>query len=249
MLKANSIAYSIMISIVVGVFCYCFIAMSGYSRMHQERLFTHNELVSENASAMHYFLGKVETLRSTDAGNVLDNKGVQSKGEIFPWGFYDVLITESVFKKDTITRAALVGAKQQEQSLGLYLPDANKALFMVGDAKIVGTAYLPKRGIKQGYISSNSYRTSTLLEGVTHHSNSILPALRSFPLAYELANTKKVYMEELADTLAIYNTFRDPTLVIETNSNELSGKNYSGNIALKAKDSIFIRKNTKDKKQ
>ncbi|MBP2832835.1 hypothetical protein J8281_11620 [Aquimarina sp. U1-2] len=242
MIKAGSIAYAILICIVVGIFCYSLLAMSGYSRVYTTMLDTYTEVFSTNASAQAYFLSKVEDIEEKQHTVDIFEDGISSSGIVKPWGFYKVLLTSSIFKKDTIQRAVLIGQRLKEENQALYLSDASKPLFMVGKAKITGTAYLPKSGIKAGYISSNAYRDSKYLVGSKRVSKTSLPKIDNVNFGYD-QEVKTIQLQELKDDVLMYNDFFQKTVVVISDTTILERKKLSGNIIITSKDSIYVKKN------
>ncbi len=244
MIKASSIAYAIVISLLVGIFCYSLLVMSGYAKMHQTVLFSDTELITTNESAENYFLGRIEAMNTEQHQHTVDlfENGITSSGVVKRWGFYEVLTTSSTFKKDTVKRSTLIGVVQQKNNLALYLSDASKALFVVGKSSITGNVFLPKRGIKQAYISSSSYRTSNFLKGTKSIAKVTLPQIVSFEEGFESANSRILNSEEIKDILVFHNPFTNPTVTIVHDAIKLEKKNFSGNIILTSKDSIYIRK-------
>ncbi|WAC02713.1 hypothetical protein N7U66_03315 [Lacinutrix neustonica] len=214
MLKAGSIAYAIFICIVVGIFCYSLVIMSSYSRIHQTMLLTYTELISNNESAQHYFLNHIDTLEEEDTSTDLFDNGIMSSAVVLPWGFYKVLLTASRFKNDTIRQSMLIGEKQEDNALALYLTDNSKALFMVDDAQILGNVFLPKKGIKEGYITSNAYRNTKYLSGSKSVSKSSLREIN--PSVFDYANQEldRMNYKELKDSVRYYQSFFEKTLVI-----------------------------------
>ncbi len=241
MIKAGSIAYAILICIVVGIFCYALLLMSGYSRIYTRMLDTHSEVLANNESAQQYFLGKVDEIQEKPMTTDLFENGITSVATIKPWGFYKILLTTSYFKKDTIQRTALIGQWQKEEDLALYLSDASKPLFMVEKAKITGDAFLPKAGIKSGYITSNAYRDTKYLVGAKRVSKASLPKIDHMNFGYDEA-VRQIQLEDLTDDVMLYNGFHKETLIVESDTIVLENKRLSGNIVIKSKDSIYIKK-------
>lgn len=242
MIKAGSIAYAILICIVVGIFCYSLILMSGYSKIHQNMLDAHAELISNNASAQEYFLSKIENIEEKKISMDVFDNGIVSSGIVKPWGFYKILMTTSVFKKDTIQRFALIGQWQKEDGVALYLSDASRPLFMVEKAKITGNVFLPKAGIKAGYITSNAYRDTKFLLGTKRNSKTSLPKIDNIDFAYDTDDIYRMDLKEVEDNVPLYNSFGKRTLVIESDTLVMNNKKLSGNIVMKFKDSIYIKK-------
>ncbi|GAA4272072.1 hypothetical protein GCM10022258_13660 [Aquimarina gracilis] len=214
--------------------------MSGYSRVYTTMLDTHAELLVNNESAQEFFLGKVDDIEEKEITIDLFENGITSLGVIKPWGFYKVLHTTSVFKKDSVKRTALIGQWQKDDNLALYLSDASKPLFMVEKAKIIGNAALPKSGIKAGYITSNAYRDTKYLQGSKRVSKTSLPKIDYLDFGYGDVRTTR--LNEVKDHTRLYNAFDKQTLVVETDTIVLENKVLTGNIVIKSKDSIYIKK-------
>ncbi|GGX27306.1 hypothetical protein GCM10007384_30830 [Aquimarina muelleri] len=206
-------------------------------------LFTYVELISNNTSAQEYFLGKVKELKQEDITIDLFDNGIVSLGSIKPWGFYDVLTTKSIFKKDTIIQVALIGQKRNKDTIALYLTDNNKALFMVEKAKITGDVFLPKAGIKAGYITASSYRKDNFLLGSKKNSRTKLPNMNTSVFTYEPDEAVRVTFEDITSTSMYYNSYANKTIVIEVDEITIRNKKLSGNIILESRDSIYIKKN------
>jgi len=242
MIKAGSIANAILICIVVGVFCYALLMMSSYAKIHQTMLFTYTELISNNESAQQYFLQKVDAIEDQNTTVDLFDNGILSSASIKPWGLYQVLVTESIFKKDTIRQSVLIGENQEDDRLALYLTDNSKALFMVDKAKIKGNVFIPKKGIKPGYITTNAYRNTRFLSGSKSASKTKLPEIKAAIFNFENQEIDKINVGELKDTITYYQSFTENTLFIDVKEIKLQQKYLSGNIVLEAKDSIYIKK-------
>lgn len=243
MVKAGSIAYALFICVLVGIFCYSLLLMSGYAKIHQTLLSNHLELIDTNVSAQNYFLGKINELEREDITIDLFENDISATGAIKPWGFYKVLATMTTLKKDTIFKAALIGERKKNDNTALYLSDSGKALFMVDNARITGDAYIPKHGIKQGYITSNAYKNVTYLKGSKIVAKANLPKAVLTDFYNSNQKIKEIDVAEIKDSIHVYNSFSNPTLRILTNIIPLDHKHLSGNIILKSKDSIFIKNN------
>jgi hypothetical protein len=242
MIKAGSLYYAIMICVLVGICCAAFMLTSHYSRMHSMILQSHTELLTTNHSAGNYFLGRVDRLNNSSESLDLFDNGIESNGNITNWGFYKVLKVSSVFKNDTVVSHSLLGEKSKPQS-ALYLVDNDKPLQMVGKAKIKGDAYLPKKGIKKGYITTQSFSSYTFLEGNKLRSDNKLPTLKGIFAKPDTLYTKKLHLEEIENDDVIYQSFNEKTLEVKVNTFSMSSKTILGNVVISSKDSLFITRN------
>ena len=121
MIKAGSMAYAVLICITVAIFCYAFLLISGYAKMHQTILFTYAEVIANNESVQQYALQKVPEIQEEPLDIDLFENGINSTVTIKPWGFYQVMCAQTIFKKDTIQQASLIGQYREDKKLALYL--------------------------------------------------------------------------------------------------------------------------------
>ncbi|WP_298487861.1 hypothetical protein [uncultured Maribacter sp.] len=244
MIKAGSLYYAIIICVLVGVCCAAFMLTSHYSKMHGIILQTQSELLNTNTSGIQYFLNKVNRLGTTPEKVDFFENGIITEGSITNWGFYKVLKVRSVFKRDTIVRHALLGKKYSNPP-ALYLVDNDKPVQMVGKAKIKGDAYLPKKGIKKGYITSQSFSSFTFLEGNKLRSGNKLPIITgAFSLPDTVGVTKRT-LEEIKKGEIINQSFTDRSLQITVSTPTITNKIILGNVVISAKDSLFITRSNK----
>ena len=245
MIKAGSMAYAIFICVLVSIFCYTLVMMSSFSKFHQSMLFTYTELIATNESAQYYFLNNIEEVNQSNSTLDLFDNGIQSNAIVKPWGFYEILVTKSIFKKDTLLQTVLIGEKQKSNNLALYLTDTNKGLFMVDKASIKGNAKLPAKGIKSGYITTNAYKNNTFLSGDQSLSKTKLPEINNRIFEYydhfKDSDHYQIPLDALNDT--VYRSFDKPTLEVLVNTINIKQKKLTGNIVLVSKDSIHIKNN------
>ncbi|NQY07264.1 MAG: hypothetical protein HRT68_14000, partial [Flavobacteriaceae bacterium] len=241
MLKAGAMAYAIIISLVLGLFLGMFLLLQSNSRLLQERSFIAGELLTTHSSATDYFLKDFGTNlnNSSKAIDVLSN-GIYSTGKMKNWGVYKVGIVSTFFKNDSITKAYLLGEKQVDDNLALYLTDYDKPLNMVGLATIKGDAKLPRSGIKRGNISNVGKRAPVLLDGTRLVSSKTLPRLKEEVFFEEQTIDKKI--AEFSEQKTVTNPFTKTTLKIDSTGRPvISNMTLEGNIVLKSLDTLIIK--------
>ncbi len=242
MLKSSSMFYAIMVCTVVGICCSSLLLVSYYSNLFALQMETRTELLENNRSATNYYLAKAMALRENPESIDLFNNGIESRGKVEPWGLYNVLHVRSILKKDTVNRSMLIGQKPVPKP-ALYLIDNDKPLQMVGKAKIIGDVFVSKKGVKRGYLSSQSYSSSTYLEGDKYPSKNKLPEIKNNFFIPPKDHDTIVFIEELDKRELLFNPFWEVPLHIEANGNFIEGARLMGRIVLNAQDSIFIAKN------
>lgn len=230
-----------MICVLVGICCAALLTLSHYSNLFALKLETQTELLRNNKSALNYYLASIEQLNNKEKNTDIFDNGIVSTGSIKDWGLYKILEVTSTFKKDTIQQNVLVGKKRSDKP-ALYLVDNDKPLQMVGKAKIIGDVLIPKRGIKRGYITNQSFSSFTFLEGNKLRSKNKLPLLKNdFYFPEQLGDT--LFMAAFKPNETIHESFKNESKYIHISANKLQNRHITGNIILKAKDSIYIHKN------
>lgn len=135
------------------------------------------------------------------------------------WGLYDLVTVCNSFKNDTIKKSMLLGGRHDSKP-ALYLKDNNKPLVLVGNAKLMGSVYLPKRGVRTGYIAGESYYNSKLVYGSSFESTNRLPDFQNKKKLMSFATESKgrYYTTFSLDFgMKKSNSFMRPTQVYKSN--------------------------------
>ena len=91
------------------------------------------------------------------------------------WGIYEIGLVKSWIQSDTAGSVFMIGATLSDSLKVLYLTDEDRPMSITGESQIRGTAYLPKSGIKAGYVESYGYKDKTLVYGSIKDSGRSLP--------------------------------------------------------------------------
>ena len=123
-----------------------------------------------------------------------------------------------------------------------FLSEHQRPLTLVGNTLLTGKAYLPKAGVKPGYIDQRGYAYTTLVNGDVERSGNALPAvdegiLRRY-LALQAADTSRKTGDPVPAELT--QSFADTVrLLKEHGVLEMSGVHLSGHV-LVASDSLIV---------
>lgn len=174
-----------------------------------------------------------------------DYKSVKLHREF--WGVFEKVGVVSDIKANRFKKVALIGTKQNEANrTALYLEDQNKPLTVVGNTKIKGNAYLPKRGIRTGNISGVSYYGSQLVYGTTQNSGA-MPKLGNETMEQleSISNNKGMMDQDrfldIKGKKEVKNSFLEPyTLVYDQNEILLSEIKLTGHIMVQSQTKITV---------
>ena len=256
MIKAGSLFYAIVISLIIAIVSSSLILFAYLTRIQFENFEINQQLNLNADSGLNLLLSKQSLVelnqpKTIDLFNTgSDNVSLNRK----PWGAYEILISKAVFKNTEVTRIAQAGFYPEGDHLySLYLSDEDKPLALCGSTLIKGTAYLPKAGAKRAYIEGQSFTGNTLIEGQIKQSEKMLPKFNkdlidniktvlSKKVITGSDSTVNVQRDLIGDTLN--NSFQNRTLVfISTSSIRISNGIYSGNIAVISDKQITVSSN------
>ncbi|MEM6723843.1 MAG: hypothetical protein AAF598_07375 [Bacteroidota bacterium] len=129
----------------------------------------------------------------------------------------------------------------QFRQVALYLADQNRLLAMVGNARIAGTAYLPKAGARRGSIHGQHFHGQRFVEGETKISKYQLPSIDlDVKRHLQYLKTKARTLSTSPYQSTIQQSFLDSTYVLRSAEWNLNQVNWSGKIWVVATDSIVV---------
>lgn len=168
------------------------------------------------------------------------------------WGVFEKVVSTATIKNNHFQKIALLGSKQTESNRSsLYIQDNNKPLVLVGDTKIEGLAYLPKQGVKPGYIAGQSYYGSRLIYGPTRVASK-LPKLsyditKSISQFESMSSTlHQAQILNIQDGNGYSNSFLKPLQIVYSNIEiDLEQVELTGHIVVQSKSKITVHSSAK----
>ena len=253
MIKAGSLFYAIVISIIIAIVSSSFILFAYLSRIEFDNLQLQQRL-NLNAESGLSLLMSQQSLVEPNQSKVID---LYSSGEdsVFLtrklWGAFEVLISKAVFHQFESERIAQVGCPRDSSDLYcLYLVDEGKPLALCGNTKISGTAFLPKSGVERAYIEGQNFTGTRLINGEIKKSKSELPQVNPDLLEHvqqlmrEKRSTDTDSVIELQRQLSgdsIHNSFKNNTLVLKHHGVlHIDNGTYSGNVIIISDTVIYV---------
>ena len=253
MIKASSLFYAIVISLIIAIVTSSLILFAYLSRIEFEN-FAMDQRLNLNADSGLNLLTSQQTLVEAGQSKSIDLYGT-GEDSVFlsrkSWGAYEIAISKASFKNIKITRIAQIGYYPDSSSLySLYLADQDKPLSLCGKTIVKGTAYLSKAGVKRAYIEGQSFIGNTLINGQIKPSERTLPSFNKELMAHiqsmfskkMLSDNDSIIMlqRELSGD-SISNSFNDRSLVLTSaNSITISNGLYEGNVAIISNKQITV---------
>lgn len=241
-LKGSSLANAVFLCVIISVFCGCFVLLNHYQNLLKDRLNTQEHLISTNESAINYFLGNSWDLEydKKEAIDIFDD-GITSFIEKKHWGFYDILICKTVFKKDTVSKAMLVGGMPNvSNKLALYVTDYDKSVKLSGETEIVGDLKIPNGKYAQAYINGQKGNTIKVV-GRQLKSDDKLPKIDK-TIAFNIDNLQEAHIDTKEGKVFV-NGFGSATRLLDVNTLDALGEVVcKGNYILYSESELHINK-------
>lgn len=201
-LNGAALYYAVTISIIISTILLATMLLAYYSSYHINQDVLKQKLLLNAYSGIQLATDN----NNPDHGTVIDLYG-KGNDSVFilskNWGLYKIIISKAFHNKNEITKVALVGKASNNKNNALYLTDKNEPLVITGETKIIGDCFLPKSGIKRGYIEGKNYSGEKLTEGKVYESQITLPS----------ANDS--YLKELKKQFSIIPGKQDSVIYIE----------------------------------
>ncbi len=252
MIKAASLFYAIVISIIIAIISSSLILFAYLHRIEFDNLQTQQRLNSNTNSGLNLLMAQ-QSLVEVGQQKIIDLYGMREDSVFLSrqlWGAFEILVSRAIFRNRQQEQVAFSGCPTDSSNLYcLYLADENKPLALCGNTKIKGTAFLPKAGVERAYIEGQNFIGSQLVTGAIKKSKNELPVFN--PLL--LKNMQHLLEEKrLNDTDSllqitrpfsgdsIHNSFKNNTLILSKNGPvRIENGTYSGNIIITS-DTVIV---------
>jgi hypothetical protein len=239
-IKASSLMNAILVCLVISIFCGCLVLISHYQNLINKKLYLQEEIINRNNSVFTEYLSKLETVdydktQETD----LFSDGILSYVTKKNWGFYDVLVSKTIFRNDTLSKISLVGKRSDKSKpIALFVTDYDKPIKFSGNIEITGNIHIPNGHTEQAYI--NGIKGNTIqIKGQQLPSDSKLPKIdKNISIDWSVYKTLSLKVLK-SDTLI--NTFDKETIVLNLSDiSTLKNIICKGNIIIASNTSLTI---------
>lgn len=242
--KAGALQYVLVISVLIAIIVFAFIALIYLQRRVQLKNSFYKEAV-ENVQFGFDFISQNDVPYNTPQEHQFSNNELEKTTLLKEhWGVFNKVIVTSTVKNENFQKIGLVGGNNIKRD-ALCLKDNNQPLVLVGDTKIIGDVALPERGVKGGNISGTSYYGNQLIFGNQKLSSATLPSIDN--LEYIKGLIQKRYLNdevvsfELEEGLKKRQSFLQPTTVFQASESiYLRNVQLQGNIIIHSNKSIVV---------
>ena len=250
-LSASSLLITVILSLVVGLTCSLLILLA-YHNLHLRTDLRVEEKLSRNMNSCIQLTLKDDPATGLAQKKALDLFG-QGNDSAFireeAWGVYHVASIEVRDGARSRQKNFFFGALLPASLDGcLYLAEHQRSLSLVGSTTLTGKAYLPKGGVKPGYIDQRGYDHTELVNGNTEKSMDSLPALNTASIQYytQLPAMDTARGDGDGVPVVLERSFRDSLSTIwAKGAVVLSGVNLNGHILIVSDSLIEVNSDSR----
>ena len=179
MLKAGSLYYALLISLIISIICSLMIGLAFMSRTFFIHSDQQEKVLDNSKSGIEFLLSRQSGLEDEDMEMDLFEKEADSvRLKRRSWGLFQILSSNSTFKRNAFSRTAIVGYSSTEyDSAAIWLADRNRPLLVSGLALLKGNLHISAKGIDRAYIEGKNYSRLKLFYGQLKRSKAVLPKL------------------------------------------------------------------------
>lgn len=247
MLKASALYLVVVIALIIAVFCASLITVAAFYRQEHQKGSRYAKLSVNLESGQALILSSEYQLYDQD--DRLDLFGDGNDSVLLRkehWGLFDLGMVSAFAQIDTLRQSFLIGLDVYDDLSAVYLADEDRPLSVSGKTQIVGTAELPKAGIKQAYVDGRPYEGKELVKGAIRESGRSLPVLNK-KLILQLQQLLQDSSEnDLVGADSVHHSFfLTPKKIRIPRENSLIKGSYSGKIMLLCDTVLTIKKEAK----
>ena len=242
---ANSLLITVVFSLVIGLISAAFV-LEAYMLLLEKSGADMDVLLSRNMESSVDLVLEDGLPAGQSQQKALDLFGAGSDSVYIQeerWGVYEVACVKVAASMRMKQKNFFVGSLLPDSlDACLYLAEHQRPLSIVGNTLLTGDAYLPKSGVKPGYIEQRGYAYTTLVNGNIERSAGALPALDNGLLQHfgDLRPPDSAMKARDLIPTVMRQSFTDTVKVIQGHGVlELSGDSLSGHIHIVC-DSLIV---------
>jgi len=244
-IPGSSLVITVILSLVIGLLCAAFV-LGSYLLLLQRTVSNVEDALSRDMESSIDLVLEDDLPAGASERKAIDlfgtgNDSAYIREEI--WGVYGVATVKIALSGHTKDRSFFTGALLPDTLDGcLFLSEHQRPLTLVGHTLLTGKAYLPKAGVKPGYIDQRGYAYTTLVNGDMERSGSALPVVDEELLRKYVALQARDTTRKTGDPVPVelMQSFSDTVrLLKEHGMLEMSGVRLSGHV-LVASDSLIV---------
>jgi hypothetical protein len=251
-LNSGALQFTVFIAVLIALllsalilYAYTFIYMKEQSKGAIENIQLSN-------TGIAYALEQQEFNGDTLSLDFIKKEHQIVKVHLSPWGVFEKAFAVSQFRKKIFKKTAIIGSLiNSEEDPTLFLQETQNPLTVVGNTLIKGNIFLPKQGVKSGYIAGNSYYGKELVYGSVKKSTvdfkkvnpKTIASLSFYLNDYKPLNPQDYINLETNESIVI--SFKEKTKGgYSRKAIVLKNRSIAGNVIIKSDTLISVKNST-----
>src|ERR1700722_83385 len=244
-IQGSSLVITVILSLVIGLLCGAFV-LGSYLLLLQRTAANIDDALSRDIESSIDLVLEDDLTTGGPENKAIDLFGIGNDSAYIReeiWGVYGVATVKIALGGHRKDRSFFTGALLPDTLDGcLFLAEHQRPLTLIGNTLLTGKAYLPKAGVKPGYIDQRGYAYTTLVNGDVERSGNALPAVDEGLIRRYLLLQARDTSRKTGDPVPaeLTQSFADTVkLLKEHGVLEMSGVHLSGHV-LVASDSLIV---------
>jgi hypothetical protein len=255
-IRSGVLYYVVFVLIIIWIICLGILLVWYLNFTTYNLQLQADRLNDDMNSAMSLICAKPDSFQYNKASDIAlfsDNTSkITAQKEL--WGFFDIIYLTGQVKNYSKKQIYQTGVDlDRQEKIALYMADENKYLTICGKSELTGNCYLPKSGIRRGYIEGKTYSGKNLVNGITKTSKTELPQTDK-KILEKISNYLSDFKPDSLDSVLnvsvllkkrkVINSFAGKTIYFISNDGILlSNKEIAGNIIIISSIGIKVQKN------
>ncbi|HYC29799.1 MAG TPA: hypothetical protein VEB42_13295, partial [Chitinophagaceae bacterium] len=238
-IKAGALVITVVISILIFLFCNAVVSIGLYNRQVQQQYFIRQRQAANLQSGINLLLSDTLELYKETEVNFFDGDSVALRK--YPWGLFGVATVSVSKEKFSMTKCFMYGSPLPGFMRGcLYLADHQRPVSIGGNNNLHGEMYIPAGEMRSVYVGGN-YSIQGQLP--VHASDSSLPkiAMAAKNYLFGLSEKDSQLSAKVPDSSG--RSFLEPAEIIHVSAAmRLEHNKFSGHVLLQSDSLIEIGK-------
>lgn len=249
-LSGSALFYALIVAVLIATFSTAIITVAYYHQSMNDFELLEQKLIRNAYSGLELLKAEQGVLDKI----VLDLHGNEQDSVLLKkmnWGLFEIGVAkafqQTIKGKLSHQKIALLGQvpKEDWEKSALYLKDGFKPLTLAGATDISGTAFLPKSGVKGGYVDGRSFSGKELINGEKKISQRELPILNKQLINNQLQKFQKPANADFYNFPdSLQQSFFEETIIVRDSVLYVHEQLLRGNICLIADSLVYLSRNS-----
>lgn len=218
MIKSSSLLYAVFLCTIIGCLCSVLLIVFSTTKLDIKKTLVAGDFVSNSKSCFDTYFQ--EKIINSNVETYINKEFDFCTCEVteLSWGVLTLLKQKVFFKKDTLFKNVISGAKTHKMP-AVYKANRGTTLKLSGTTEISGNMFVPNGKLERVNILGNQFENNPKVKGEILESEHNLPETinTSFSLPSKI---EEINFDLLKQNKTVFNSFFNDTKVVYLNKND-----------------------------